>query len=621
MGTRIALAPLARTGPVTTAEQPITWNRDGWCLLPRYEVDDALATRPYAVICELEDLDQPGVWNVLSRRVYQPLSRQRDGTLGRPASLTRFRVWDQQTGLPKAPRSCRISIEPVEAGRSVTLGLTVEDTGEQRDPSDPLPLLHRSVALVQEIDNANTTAQVDDTQAFAGSVTAGNCIAALLTVYNGTQVAVIDAPVRTGDTYSAVAIEQGMTVGGDRITMRGFVALNVAAGTGAITYSTNDAGTDNYYTVSQQEWSGVATTSALDDTAQGAGTSTAPTAGEVQPTTDGQVIITFMTFYNTSTLTAEGAPWAELTNLPDNNSYQAFGVVYDIQTTAANDTHTWTLGTSRQWIATAFTLKAAAGGTPVSQTLVSPVEALSRPGATSPGPIESLSRPGATVIEPLEALAGAGQTAGSPLEALSAPVALRSLPVESLARPAGLGALPIEAVSQPGAVVVLPLEGQSSAAQTVAVVIEALAGVGQTGVFPWEATSSLVAVASTAPLPIEALSSPAAALTLPWSSIAAIAALAGGPVEALSRPGALAVGPLEGLSSATQLVVMPVEVNGRVVALAVFPWEVTSDFVAIVQMLHLLAHYAPTASLRAHYRTRAELAAHERATVHKGGHE
>lgn len=351
MATRLLRDISALTRPYTTPDQPVTMDRLGKVYLPELRVDGS-GVRVDRLI------NWGDGWRSLGDFVWEHGVLRKDKLAGPHCALVSLRVYDIDTDLPLRPLMCRYVITPLDGATPV--GVTCVDWGEERDPMEPLVPRQHSIAAVQEVDEANTTAQVDDTLAFGSNVTAGNAITAQTACFNDTQDADLDLLTDSlSHTYTALLTEQELQT--SQISSRGYFVLNISGGACTITRSTNDAGTDNYYTGAQQEWSGMATTGALDDSDGLGGTGTAVSAGDSTPTEDNELKISWMTYDGAATTLVAEAGWTEPTNLPNNNIYQALGVLYKIDTTAVTEDADWTLGASRGWNAAIASFKAAAG--------------------------------------------------------------------------------------------------------------------------------------------------------------------------------------------------------------------------------------------------------------------
>ena len=366
MATRVALSVQAITARRELTPDAPVFAVDGRVYLPDISIDTSSFTEAGRRIRIWREIDWgDGNWRSLGAKVFQQGSLNKDRTTGPWVMHTRLRVYpDLASDVPICPTRHRVVVEPVT--QRCNIGITCTDVGTQRDPGDPFPPRHRTIALVQEVDNANTVAQVDDTQAFGSNVTAGNCITALESIYNEANTGAMDVDAPTDSlthTYTGIGSEQEQDLGSSTwLFLRGWYTLNISGGANTLTYSTTDTGSDNFYTVSQQEWSGVATASALDSVVQAnAAASTAVSAGDIAPTEDNEVKIGFLTHDGSATTTGQEAGWTMLTELDDNNTYQMLNSAYKIDTSAVTEDYDTTLGANRHWWATGFSLKAAAG--------------------------------------------------------------------------------------------------------------------------------------------------------------------------------------------------------------------------------------------------------------------
>jgi hypothetical protein len=145
------------------------------------------------------------------------------------------------------------------------------------------------------------------------------------------------------------------------------------------------------------------------------------------------------------------AVWAPgssgLTERVDSVSMAAYDVAVASAGATGSKTVSCTGGINPEWhVGAAIALKPPAG-TPVSQTIVAPGEALATAARALPGPFEALGAPIAARIAPAEALTTPAATRAAPVEATFALARSAAAPWEALARASGSALLPWEATS------------------------------------------------------------------------------------------------------------------------------------------------------------------------------
>ncbi len=139
-------------------------------------------------------------------------------------------------------------------------------------------------------------------------------------------------------------------------------ALNIGAGANTVTV--NPPGNDTYISCVASEYSGVATTSALDRTASNSGNSTTPTSGTTATTTQAAELVIACLSHNGSAATGIDLP-SGYTNryIQQNNStYQPGSADELIVASTGAQSASWGTTASNNWFGVIATYKAAAGG-------------------------------------------------------------------------------------------------------------------------------------------------------------------------------------------------------------------------------------------------------------------
>lgn len=195
----------------------------------------------------------------------------------------------------------------------------------------------------------NCTATTCAQPAFSPNVTAGNMI------LFGCMIGAIGRTITGSDTLTNTFVTdkvQAETVdGGD---MAAGHAYNIAGG--ADTFSCNISGGSATIRVSASEFSGAATTAALDKSASAQGSSAAPASGAVVPTVDGEVLYVVTRTANNRTYTA-GVDYARVSQVPSNGPNTRMASEYYIQPTAASHDGTFSLSTTDTWATVILTFK------------------------------------------------------------------------------------------------------------------------------------------------------------------------------------------------------------------------------------------------------------------------
>jgi hypothetical protein len=198
----------------------------------------------------------------------------------------------------------------------------------------------KEIKLIQH--NGNIAgAATNPTISFSTTPGTGNFIVVTAANYGGGVTGVVDN--QSGNTYNFVA---GATEGGGgRASL--YYAMNVNS-SGTFTITIQGTGIYAYHI---REYSGVATSSALDQSNSATGSSTAINSGNITTSTNGQLYIAVQTHGNTTTTTA-GAGWGNhVVTTEDNGGYQALSTEDKIGVAAGTHAGTFTLAGSGTWAA------------------------------------------------------------------------------------------------------------------------------------------------------------------------------------------------------------------------------------------------------------------------------
>jgi hypothetical protein len=183
--------------------------------------------------------------------------------------------------------------------------------------------------------------------AFASPVTAGNLLIATVTTYIAQPIA---APTDTlGHTYVPAQAQQ--TAG--LCHQRTFYVQNCTGGANTVSCATG-SGSDRVLVIS--EWSGMATSGALDAANQASGTGTAANGGAVTPlAADSLVYASVIHDNGTISITEDTAQsFILLREQEDGGGGMVVGTQYKIVSSTSAVTPSWTLGASHTWGGQAF---------------------------------------------------------------------------------------------------------------------------------------------------------------------------------------------------------------------------------------------------------------------------
>lgn len=210
-----------------------------------------------------------------------------------------------------------------------------------------------AIAHVQTNVSANTASNgTNVSQAFGSNNTAGNMIVAAVTWFgSGGTVTCSDTQ---GNTYATVRVEHDST---ENQSLGVCYALNVSAGANTVT-GTFSGGTSGFRAITVSEFSGVATTGAVDAQAGVGGSSgTNPSSGAAATSQDGDLIYgvvmdTAGTNWNDTSIAAGGG-------FTEHGENDGLSPESQVQASAGSIAATWTFTTSARYDAIMVAFKAA----------------------------------------------------------------------------------------------------------------------------------------------------------------------------------------------------------------------------------------------------------------------
>lgn len=221
-----------------------------------------------------------------------------------------------------------------------------------------------AIAHVQTLSGGNASGGVTTLSAIFGStVTSGSAIMVAWRYSSGSGARTVTVSDANGNTYVSNPIQAYETA--DNSTNGIAYALNVTGGA-SLEVSFAISGAAATLRMSISEFSGVATSAALDKTASAIGSGTALASGAVTPTTNGQLFFCDGHLDATSTFTA-GTDFTLATTVPAAGGTHRLAADYYIQPTAASHDGTITSSASGAWGCALATFKApgaATGGSP-----------------------------------------------------------------------------------------------------------------------------------------------------------------------------------------------------------------------------------------------------------------
>ncbi len=249
---------------------------------------------------------------------------------------------------------------------AVTWGLAATGWTAQVATFKPAPPVVQGIALVQHGAKDNGTANTASVSVILNSVASGHLLTCSITYGNpgGTTLSVSDnlngAWAVAGAVHFSTGIGQTTAI---------FYLANSKAGTTTITGKPGSAG--EYGAMDCQEWSGVATSSPLDQFTEQDGTSANPSSGSVTTGTNGELILGDMeNGYSPSA----GSGFSLLDTDTSAGTGSGLDTEYQIQTNAGSVAVTWGLAATG-WTAQVAIFKpttGAGGGPTPSITSVTP---------------------------------------------------------------------------------------------------------------------------------------------------------------------------------------------------------------------------------------------------------
>jgi unsaturated rhamnogalacturonyl hydrolase len=229
-----------------------------------------------------------------------------------------------------------------------------------------LPTQAQSIALVQHAAKDNGTASTTSVVVTLSGVGAGHLLTCSITYGNpgGTTLVVSDNINGSWSVAGSVHFSTGISQ-----TTALFYFANSKAGSTTITGKPGSAGV--YGAMDCQEWSGVATSSPLDQFAEQDGTAANPSSGSVTTTAAGELILGDLeNGYSPSA----GSGFSLINTDTSPGTGSGLNTEYRIQASAGSVAATWTLSAT-SWTAQVATFKAATGtggASPPSITILSP---------------------------------------------------------------------------------------------------------------------------------------------------------------------------------------------------------------------------------------------------------
>lgn len=216
------------------------------------------------------------------------------------------------------------------------------------------------IAHVQSNANGVASASSPCTVAYPGNVTAGNFLVGYC--YSAeVSLATVVATDSLGQTWSEAQSQSQTT---DANVMKIVYFANTAGGANSLSCTWTGGGATFRCGIS--EYSGVVTTSPLDQHTSAQGAGTAADSGNVTPTQDNELIIQAASNSNSGTFTI--GTGTKRVNVPDSVSTRIAGGE-EIQTAATTRSSAWTLGASGNWSSLIATFKAASAYQPKTQVL------------------------------------------------------------------------------------------------------------------------------------------------------------------------------------------------------------------------------------------------------------
>lgn len=211
-----------------------------------------------------------------------------------------------------------------------------------------------AITLVQHTSVDDGTTQSPGTAlAYGSNVTAGSLLIAVVRVGGSSSFYTpVVSDNNTNSWQSAIAVDD--TVGGNWYAI--WYAMNAHSGATSVTVSWSAGGTAVTLRYCIAEYSGAATSSALDQTAGTIGTGTSGASGSVTPLANNELIVCLEGANGTGFTQTAGQ--TEREQQPTGANLQKIIMADVVQTTATAINNTFTLGTSQNWGAAIATFKA-----------------------------------------------------------------------------------------------------------------------------------------------------------------------------------------------------------------------------------------------------------------------
>jgi hypothetical protein len=142
-------------------------------------------------------------------------------------------------------------------------------------------------------------------------------------------------------------------------------AMNVSGASTSMTINLDHAiASVNAQAAACQEWSGVATSSALDAKSPATGTSTTPTSASITPTSSlNELLIASTGRLGQNKSAGCASPFTDLTDASSGGATRTFGCYQVVASTSGAYSTSWTLAGSSTWDVSIASFKAAAGTT------------------------------------------------------------------------------------------------------------------------------------------------------------------------------------------------------------------------------------------------------------------
>lgn len=220
-----------------------------------------------------------------------------------------------------------------------------------------------SPTLVQN-KSGTATSGTSITVTLTSNTTAGNCLIVKVGAFQGTTTPTVSGITLGGSAGNFAKAKSGA---GTTVDCEIWTDQNCAGGQTSVVVTFN-AGTGTLLTMAVQveEWSGLATSGAVDVDNSGANSSsTSWSSGSSGTLTNANELVVGAVYSSnpSSTLTTPGSPWTELTQVTVTNTITSkLGTAYQVVTANTAQTYSGTQSTASANAAVVVTLKEAAGG-------------------------------------------------------------------------------------------------------------------------------------------------------------------------------------------------------------------------------------------------------------------